>query len=100
VNWAVPASATFRTVVPLADGRTLLAWATEDRDSVEPDRLMAAVIDAHGKVGPEQTIAVVPAKDGDLDGFELRRLGANRAALVWTEGRKGKKRFRVAVTAR
>ncbi|HEX8073952.1 MAG TPA: hypothetical protein VF545_03130 [Thermoleophilaceae bacterium] len=100
-SWTAPEPVDFRTLLPLADGRTLLAWATEDRDFVKPDRLRAAVIDAKGRIGPAQTIAVAD-REGELDGFELRRLGANRAALVWTELRKGKgaKRVRIALTAR
>ena len=98
-TWTAPASVGFRTLLPLADGRTLLAWSTEDRELAEPDRLHAAVIDAGGKIGPEQRIAGA-AKDVHLDGFALRRLGANRAALVWTELQGSTKRVRVAVTPR
>jgi hypothetical protein len=84
----------FRTFLPLADGRTLLAWSTEDRNHSDPDQLLAAMVDAKGNIGPAQRIAV-----GDLDGFALRRVGANRGALVWTERRKGTKRFRIALTS-
>lgn len=31
---------------------------------------------------------------------QVGRLGANRAALAWTERRKGTKRVRIALTAR
>jgi hypothetical protein len=97
-SWTPPGSANFRRLLPLADGRTLLAWATQDRIGAEPDRLLAAVIDARGKIGPEQTIATAPQYR--LDGFQLRRLGANRAALVWTESGPVKKRVRIALMPR
>ena len=94
-TWRAPADVSFRTFLPLADGRTLLAWSTQDRNFVEPERLLAAVVDAKGKIGPAQRIAV-----GDLGGFALRRVGANRGALVWTERRKGTKRLRIVLTGR
>jgi hypothetical protein len=98
-RWTAPGSVDFRTLLPLADGRTLVAWATEDPNRVEPDRLIAAEIDPSGRIGPEQTI-VVGANGQDLLGFALRRLGSNRAALVWTESGKGKKRVRAALAPR
>jgi hypothetical protein len=98
-SWPAPGAVDFRTLLPLADGRTRVAWATEDPNSAAPDRLMAAEIDPSGRIGPEQTIAVA-ANGQDLLGFALRRLGSNRAALVWTESGNGKKRVRVALAAR
>jgi hypothetical protein len=97
-SWTAPEFAAFRAMVPLHDGRTLVAWATYDPDVVKPDRVMAAVINAHGRIGPTQTIAV--AKGTNFDGFALRRLGASRAALVWTEGHGPRKRIRIASTGR
>jgi hypothetical protein len=98
-SWTPSGPVDFRTLLPLPDGRTLLAWSPEDRDFEDPDRLVAAEIDAQGRIGPEQTIAV-GARAGDFDGFALRRIGTKRAALVWTERSKGTKRWRIALTGR
>jgi hypothetical protein len=96
-SWTPPKSADFATLLPLRDGRTVVVWEIHDPDSVKPDRLMAAVINADGKTGPAQTIAV-SARGPDFDGIALRRIGGNRAALVWTERHSGKKRLRIAFT--
>ncbi len=94
-TWRAPADVSFRSFLPLVDGRTLLVWSTQDRNFVEPERLRAAVVIAKGKIGSPQRVAV-----GDLGGFALRRVGANRGALVWTERREGTKRVRIALTPR
>jgi hypothetical protein len=77
----------------------VVVWEIHDPDSVKPDRLMAAVINANSKIGPAQTIAV-SAHGPDFDGIALRRVGGDRAALVWTERHGGKKRLRIAFTRR
>jgi hypothetical protein len=100
VNWTPPKSAGWGTLLPLRDGRTVLVWEIHDPDFVKPDRLKAAVINAKRKMGPAQTIAV-SARGPDFDGVALRRLGGgNRAALVWTQRHKGRKRIRIAFTRR
>jgi hypothetical protein len=95
-SWTSPEFALFTRLLPLADGRTVVGWSTFDPVGNGPERLMAAVIDARGKIGPTQTMAVGPAFDG---GVALRRLGRNRAALVWTDSsHKGKVLIRMALT--
>jgi hypothetical protein len=94
-SWTSPEFALFTRLLPLADGRTVVGWSTYDPVGDGPERLMAAVIDARGKIGPTQTMAVGPAFDG---GATLRRLGRNRAALVWTDSQRGKVRLRMALT--
>jgi hypothetical protein len=100
VSWMKPKSADWGTVLPLRDGRTVAAWEIHDPDLVKPDKLKAAMINAHGKMGAAQTIAV-SARGPDFDGFALRRIGGgNRAALVWTQRHGSKKRIRIAFTRR
>lgn len=96
-RWAPPQNAHFAGLAPLRDGRTALAWEVSDQDHTKPDRLMAAMIGANGKVGSPQTIAV-SARGADFNGVALRRVGGARAALVWTQYRAGKKRVRIAIT--
>jgi hypothetical protein len=94
-RWTASDSTLFRQLLPLADGRTVVGWSTYDQVGNGPGRLMVAVIDSHGKIGPTQTMAVGQAFDGLIG---LRRLGRNRAALVWTDTRKGKLLIRMALT--
>jgi hypothetical protein len=98
LSWTPPKSSAFGTMLPLRDGRTVVVWEIHDPDLVKPDKLKAAVINANRKVGPAQTIAVSARNLGF--GIALRRLGGNRAALVWTERQGKKKRIRVAFTRR
>lgn len=95
-TWTASDSTLFNRLLPLADGRTVVGWTTYDQTGNGPERLMAAVIDAHGRIGPTQTMAVGPRGFSGLVGF--RRLGRSRAALVWTSTRKGKLLIRMALT--
>jgi hypothetical protein len=91
-SWTPPEHALFTKLVPLADGRTVVGWSTYDPLGNAPERLMAAVIDAGGKIGPTQTMAV------GFGSIGLRRLGRNRAAFLWTKSHKGKVLIRMALT--
>jgi hypothetical protein len=97
LSWTPPKPAEYGSMLPLRDGRTVVVWQIRDPNLVKPDKLKAAVIDAHGRVGRAQTIAV-SAPGRALGSTALHRLGGNSAALVWTETNRGKKHLRVAFT--
>ena len=97
LSWTPPKPAEYGSMLPLRDGRTVVVWEVRDPNLVKQDKLKAAVIDAHGRVGRAQTIAL-SARGRALGGTALHRLGGNRAALVWTETYRGKKHLRVAFT--
>ena len=82
----------FHVLEPLSGGRTLVVWNDHDPATNSTHRILAAVMDRNGQLGPQQTVASTGAFMVD---YSLQRLGPKDHLLTWWEETKTKRRLRV-----